>query len=75
MKQISKTMTGARNLLPGAWNFPAGAWNLPSEMVHFREPLPQVLHAPGARMTVVKQTPSHELLLSELLRLVALSYY
>ena len=59
---MSKTVIGAWNLPPGAWNsppgawnLPAGAWNLPAEMVHLRQLRPQVLHAPGARMTVVKQ--------------------
>ena len=52
---------GPWNLLPGAWNLAAGAWHLPPEMVHLRQLRPQVLHAPGARMTVVKQTPSNKI--------------
>ena len=58
MQQTSKTIIGARNLQLGAWNLPAGAWNLLAEMVHLRQLRPQVLHAPGAMMTVVKQTSS-----------------
>ena len=50
---------GPWHFLPGAWNLQPGAWNLPPEMVHLGQLRPQVLHAPGARMTVVKQTPSN----------------
>ena len=56
---MSKTIIEARNLLPGAWNLPAGALNLLAEVVHLRQLRPQVLHAPGARVTVVKQTASN----------------
>ena len=56
---------GPWELLPGAWNLPAGAWNLQAEMVHLRQLRPQVPHPPGARMTVVEQTPTKYMILSD----------